>query len=101
VLKLPGEEERALVEQRFALRRATAYVSYAWMNSSQFPHWDDVVVAEQPDERCLDLYEQQGHGSDWVRSIFDISNSELKTGNGTRPAAPARRPGVGRRRSGA
>jgi GNAT superfamily N-acetyltransferase len=70
VFKLPGDAERALVAQRFALRRTTAYISYSWVEGRQLSHWDDVAVAEQLDQRCLDLYEQQGHSRDSVQSIF-------------------------------
>lgn len=75
VFKLPGDAERALVERRFTLQRTTAYVSYTLASGAQPPHWNDVIVSDQLDERCLALYEQQGHGRAEVAHLFAVGEA--------------------------
>jgi GNAT superfamily N-acetyltransferase len=70
VFKLHGELEQALVAQRFAVRRTTAYSSYTLASGTQLPRWNDVIVSDRLDGRCLALYEQQGHDRAEVAHLF-------------------------------
>lgn len=70
VFKLPGEHEQALIAQRYALQRVTAFLSFTSQPGAGFASWDDVRLSEQLDPRCLDLYAQQGHDRDEMYDMF-------------------------------
>lgn len=70
VFKFLDPTDRAVVERRFRLKRTTAYLSFTCPPGSQFSASNEVIVSNQADERCLDLFAEQGHPSETVRGYF-------------------------------
>jgi GNAT superfamily N-acetyltransferase len=75
VFKLIASSDREVVERRFPLMRATAYISYTASAGSQFTAADEVVVSERVDERCFDLYAAQGYARDEVQRSFSTGQA--------------------------
>jgi RimJ/RimL family protein N-acetyltransferase len=71
VFKLMSAHDQAVLAQRFPLQRTMAFISFTAPPGSHYDPPADVVVATQPDEACLEIYEQQGHTRSNVESAFD------------------------------
>ncbi len=70
VFKLTDSHIQAMVAERFMLRRVTAYISYTTPAGYHVAPADGVVVSDQVDERCYELYQAQGYGQDEVAHYF-------------------------------
>ena len=70
VFKLLDDADRQAVAQLFALRRATAFVSYTAPVEQRFAPSSIVRVSEQVDEQCYALYAAQGHSREDLSSYF-------------------------------
>jgi hypothetical protein len=70
VFKLADERIQSAVARRFALHRATAYISYTSPPGALFAPADEVLMSVQPDERCLELFARQGYGRDETLPAF-------------------------------
>lgn len=70
VFKFLDPADRVVVERRFSLERKTAYLSFTSTPERQFCASNEVVISNQVDERCLDLFAKQGHEHETVRRYF-------------------------------
>ena len=70
VFKLLDDADRQTVAQLFALRRATAFVSYTAPVSQHFALSSSVRVSEHVYEPCFALYAAQGHSREDMSSYF-------------------------------
>jgi GNAT superfamily N-acetyltransferase len=70
VFKLLADADRQTVAERFALRRATAFVSYTAPAGQRFVPSSSVHVSEAIDEQCFGLYAAQGHSREDLAGYF-------------------------------
>jgi len=70
VFKLLDDADRQTVAQLFALRRATAFVSYTAPAGQHFALSRRVRVSECVDEPCFALYAAQGHSREDMARYF-------------------------------
>jgi hypothetical protein len=70
IFKLLGDADRRAVAQAFALRRATAFISYTAPGSSHFAPFEAVFVSSQVDEQCFALYATQGYSREEITGYF-------------------------------
>jgi GNAT superfamily N-acetyltransferase len=75
VFKLTDAGDRQVIEQRFALSRATAYISYTAPAGREFTASDAAVVSERVDERCFELYAAQGYEREEVERYFSAGQA--------------------------
>jgi GNAT superfamily N-acetyltransferase len=68
VFKLLHDADRQMVAEQFALRRATAFISYTAPAGQHFVPSSIVRVSEEIDERCFALYAAQGHSREDLAS---------------------------------
>jgi hypothetical protein len=89
VFKLTDSYVQAMVAERFKLRWVTAYISYTTPPGYQAtPVEDGVVVSDQVDEGCYELYAAQGYGRDEVAHYFAGGQARSLTRyQGDRPIA--------------
>jgi RimJ/RimL family protein N-acetyltransferase len=70
VFKLLDDADRQTVAQLFALRRATAFVSYTTSLNQHFALSSIVRISKQVDQSCFALYAAQGHSREDMSSYF-------------------------------
>jgi hypothetical protein len=68
VFKLLDDADRQTVGEQFALRRATAFISYTALADQRFALSNGVRISERVDEACFALYAAQGHSREDMAS---------------------------------
>jgi GNAT superfamily N-acetyltransferase len=79
VFKLLDDADRQTVAQLFALRRATAFVSYTAPARRRFTLSSIVQVSERVDEQCYALYAAQGHSREDMVSYVATGSALMFT----------------------
>ena len=70
VFKLASDSDRDVVAERFAISRATSFLSFTGDEPVTFAADDEVSVSTTASDGTLRLLESQGHPRDWLRRLL-------------------------------
>jgi RimJ/RimL family protein N-acetyltransferase len=70
VFKLASDSDRDVVAERFAISRATSFLSFTGDEPVIFAADDEVSVSTSASDGALRLLESQGHPRDWLRPLL-------------------------------
>ncbi len=87
VFKLNDPADRATVAEQFAVRRATAFLSYTARPGQPFAPAEHVRVSRRIDPRCYPLFAEQGHAPADLAHYFAGDALALAVYQGTNPIA--------------
>ena len=70
VFKLASDGDRDVVAERFAIKRATGFLSFTGDESAILAADGEVAVSTSASDGALRLLESQGHPRDWLRPLL-------------------------------
>jgi ribosomal protein S18 acetylase RimI-like enzyme len=75
VFKLASDDDRDVVAERFAISRATSFLSFTGSERVIFVADDEVSVSTSACEGALGLFESQGHPRDWLLPLLSTGRA--------------------------
>jgi RimJ/RimL family protein N-acetyltransferase len=67
IFKFIDPQDRAVIEDRYPLKRVTSFLSYTGSGQARFCHSKQVLISEQVDEKLLPIYRQSGYKAEAIK----------------------------------